>query len=83
MAVHQVFIDPRQTIKTSFSLPVPNTIPTFNAIDDSRYRFSINNRGCIITGVLIVLVLGLLYYASSEDDSKKTKRYINQRINYF
>ena len=35
------------------------------------YNISFNNKGCIISGILIVVVVGLLFYLKEDDNKSK------------
>lgn len=89
MAVHQVLIDPRPAlsnkISTGFALPSHSLpqIPSLQTSDSSNWSFNFNNKGTIVTGVLIVLVLGLLYYTSTESEDNKKNRVFSNKLHYF
>jgi hypothetical protein len=79
MAVHEILTKP-STIHTTFIQPT-NTVK--NSI--SNWNISLNNRGCIISGLFIVIILLLLFLM---DDSNKVNTNVqlpntNYKIHYF
>jgi hypothetical protein len=97
MAVHEVLIDPRGSVNTTFSKPITTgfSIPSPSMVSSHQvmrnevsnngdWTFNFKSKGSIITGVLILVVVGLLVYTSTKDNEKTSKSSISrQNIQYF
>lgn len=99
MAVHEVLVDPRisttfsKPLTTGFSIPNPSMIsqqqvynhPMNSVNNNGEWSFNFKSKGSIITGILILVVIGLIYYTSSDESEKSVSKskISRQNIQYF